>query len=247
MKWTVALATAGFVSAYGQSALSLADAVRLGLEHHPAIEASSAAKQAAQSRIEEARSGWLPEVAYSEAFQRSDNPVFVFGALLTQHQFRQENFDLGRLNQPNFLNNFQSRVSVDQVIYDFGRIRSRVHSAEAASESAGEGERRARMGVIAGIAGAYFGAVLGKERLAVADEAVQSAEADLRRVENVRAAGMSTDADVLSFRVHLAAMKEREIQARYALEVAAAALNDALGQALETSHDLSTPLVMAKL
>jgi outer membrane protein TolC len=58
---------------------------------------------------------------------------------------------------------------------------------------------------------------------------------------------MSTDADVLSVRVHLAAMKEREIRARYALDVAGAALNDALGQPLETQHDLSTALTAAKL
>jgi len=81
----------------------------------------------------------------------------------------------------------------------------------------------------------------------VAQEAVRSAEADLRRAETVRAAGMSTDADVLSVRVHLAAMKEREIQARYALDVAGAALNDTLGQPLDSPHDLSTPLVAAKL
>ena len=42
-------------------------------------------------------------------------------------------------------------------------------------------------------------------------------------------------------------MREQEIQARYALEVAGAALNDALGEPLETPHDLSTPLVAANL
>jgi len=47
--------------------------------------------------------------------------------------------------------------------------------------------------------------------------------------------------------VHLADMREREIQARYALDVASAALNDALGAPLEVQHDLSTALVPAKL
>ena len=41
----------------------------------------------------------------------------------------------------------------------------------------------------------------------VADAAVRSAEADLERAINVREAGMSTDADVLSIRVHLAAVR----------------------------------------
>ncbi|MBZ5610337.1 MAG: TolC family protein [Acidobacteriia bacterium] len=247
MKISLAIALAGLPRLWAQSPLSLAEAVQTGLEHNPAIEASSAGKDAAQSRIQSARSGLLPKLTYSESYQRSDNPVFVFGSLLTQHQFKQENFDLGALNSPNFLNNFQSQVRVNQVLYDFGATRSGVHSAELSSQVAGEDQRRARMGVIAGVAGAYFGAVLAKEHLAVAQESVRSAEADLQHAETVRSAGMSTDADVLSVRVHLAAMREREIQARYALDVAGAALDDALGLPLETQHQLSTALAPATL
>jgi outer membrane protein len=246
MKWILML-WAPLLPVSAQSALSLADAVRLAMEHHPAIEASGANKQAAHSRIEQAKSGFLPKVAYSEAYQRSNNPTFVFGSLLTQHQFAEQNFDLGTLNSPNFINNFQSRISADQVLFDAGATRAPVRSAEVGGQIAAEDERRVQMGVIAGVAGAYYGAALARERLAVAQEALRSAGADLQRAETVRAAGMSTDADVLSMRVHVADMKEREIQARYVLDVAGAALNDALGQPLETRHELSTPLLAAKL
>lgn len=247
MKLGLATFLASLLPAWGQSPLSLADAVQFALDHHPGIQASSSATLATQSRIEQARAGLLPKISYLEAYQRSDNPVFVFGSLLSQHQFTQDNFNLGTLNRPNFINNFQSRLSVRQVLYDFGSTRSQIRSAEAATGIAGEGERHARMGVIAGVASAYFGAVLAQQRLGVAQEALRSAEADLRRAETVRAAGMSTDADVLSVRVHLAAIKEQEIQARYGLEVAQAALNDALGQPLENQYNLSTPLVAATL
>jgi outer membrane protein len=197
--------------------------------------------------VEGARSGYLPKLNYSESFQRSDNPVFVFGSLLEQHQFSQDNFALGTLNRPNFLNNFQSQLSVSQTVFDAGNTRSQVRAATLGSQVAGEDERRTRMAVIAGVAGAYFGAILAKQRWAVAQEAVRSAEADLVTAETVRAAGLSTDADVLSVRVHLAGIREREIQARYAVDTAQAALNDALGMPLETAHELSTPLTEAKL
>ena len=219
----------------------------MGLEKHPAIEASAASKRAADTRIEGARSGYLPKLNYSESYQRSDNPVFVFGSLLEQHQFTQDNFNLGTLNRPNFLNNFQSQVGVSQTVYDAGATKSQVRAARLGSQLAGEDERRARMNVIAGVASAYFGAILAKERLAVAQESVKSAEADLTTAETVRQAGLSTDADVLSVRVHLAEMREREIQARYAVTTAQSALDDALGQPLDATHDLSTPLSAAKL
>ena len=69
-----------------------------------------------------------------------------------------------------------------------------------------EERRRAEMLVIAGVARAYYAAVLAAESLSTAEQAVRSAEADLKRAEAVRAAGMSTDVDVLSIRVHLAAV-----------------------------------------
>ena len=81
---------------------------------------------------------------------------------------------------------------------------------------------------------AYYGAVLAAENLKAAEQAVRSAEADLKRAESVRAAGMSTDVDVLSIRVHLAAVTEQRIDRAADLDVAKAALNDALGLPLDT-------------
>lgn len=195
--------------AWPQTPLTLADAVRIALEKHPSIEASQARGAAAGTRIEQARGNYLPKVNYSESFARSNNPVFVFSSLLTQHQFTEQNFAIGPLNRPGFLNNFQSVVSVDQVVYDAGQIRHGVRSAELGRKLAAEDERLTRMGVIASVLRSYFGAALARESLAVANEAVKSAEADFQRAEAVRAAGMATDADVLSIRVHLSAMKEQ--------------------------------------
>jgi outer membrane protein TolC len=98
------------------------------------------------------------------------------------------------------------------------------------------------MQVFAGVVRAYYGAVLAAESLKTAEQALKSAEADLARAESVRAAGMSTDVDVLSIRVHLAAVTEQHIQRAADLDVAKSALNDALGLPLDTAHVLSTVL-----
>jgi outer membrane protein TolC len=229
-------------SLWAQDTLSLRDAVRLALRESPSIAATTAETHASEKRILEARSGALPKVNYSESFTRSDNPVFVFGSLLTQHQFGEQNFNLGPLNRPDFLNNFQSLVTVDQPLYDAGQTRHAVRSAQLSHEMSGEEQRRVRMEVIASVTRAYYGAVLAAESLKSAEQAVRSAEADLQRAESVRAAGMSTDADVLSIRVHLAAVQEQRIQQAADLDVARAALNDALGLPLDTPHSLTGTL-----
>jgi hypothetical protein len=51
--------------------------------------------------------------------------------------------------------------------------------------------------------------VLAAESLKTAEQAVRSAEADLKRAESVHAGGMSTDVDVVSIRVYLAAVTEQ--------------------------------------
>jgi len=232
---------------WGQDALSLRDAVRLAIRENKAIAGTNAGARAAETRIAQARSGMLPKVNYSESFARSNNPVFVFSSLLTQHQFGVENFAIGPLNRPDFLNNFQSLVTVDQPIYEAGQTRNAVKSAELGQKMTGEEQRLVQMNVISGAARAYYGAVLAAENLKAAAQAVRSAEADLKRAEAVRAAGMSTDVDVLSIRVHLAAVTEQRIDRAADVEVAKAALNDALGLPLDTPHTLSTPLAALDL
>lgn len=232
---------------WAQDSLSLRDAVRVALERNPGIEASGAAKKAAESRIVAARAGKLPRVNYSESWTRSDNPVFVFSSLLTQHQFGAANFQIGPLNRPDFLNNFQSQVVAEQSLYDGGQTRHAVRSAELGRDLTAEEIRRTRMDLIAAVIRSYSAALLGAEQLAAADQAVKSAQADLERAESVRTAGMATDVDVLSIRVHLAGVREQQIRRQAELEVARAALNDALGLPLDAAHTLTTALTALPL
>jgi len=111
----------------------------------------------------------------------------------------------------------------------------------------GEEQRRVQMEVISSVARAYYDASLAAASLKAAEQAVRSAEADLKRAESVRAAGMSTDVDVLSIRVHLAAVTEQRINRAADLDVARAALNDALGLPLDTAHSLASEISPASL
>ncbi|HTX39676.1 MAG TPA: TolC family protein [Bryobacteraceae bacterium] len=225
-----------------QDAMSLNDAVRLALQRNKSVEASVASQSAAQVRVAEARGGRLPKVNYSESWDRSDNPVFVFSSLLTQHQFGEQNFQVGPLNRPDFLNNFQSQLTADQTLYDAGETRHMVRSAELTKDLIAEEGRRTRMDVIAGVIKSYYDALLSAEQFNVTNQAMRSAQADLERAQAVHAAGMSTDVDVLSIRVHMAGVREQQIRSAADLNVARAALNDALGLPLDAEHTLTTAL-----
>jgi len=181
-------------------------------------------------------------VNYSESWTRSDNPVFVFSSLLTERQFTESNFGIASLNQPGFLNNFQSLVTIDQSLYDAGKTKRAVRTAELGEDASHEDSRRSQMEVIAQVVRFYWDTQLGEEQVNVTTQAIRSAEADMERSEARRATGMATDADVLSIRVHLAGVREEQIRRPAGLEVARAAMNDAIGLPLDSVHSLITPL-----
>jgi outer membrane protein TolC len=239
-KLTLLFALAVF--ARGQDAMSLQEAVRQSMARSKVIEAFRAAGDAASARVTEAKASFLPKVNYSESWTRSDNPVFVFSSLLTQRQFSESNFDVTSLNQPDFLNNFQSLVTGDQPLYDAGKTKRAVRSATLGEDLSREGRRRSQLEVIAQVVRFYWNTQLGAEEVNVTSQAMRSAEADLERSEARRASGMATDADVLSIRVHLAGVREERIRRSADLEVARAAMNDAIGLPLDSIHSLTTPL-----
>jgi outer membrane protein TolC len=243
-----------FVSAQAQTAaprgapaaagepLTLRDAVNRALQQNPSLEAMQARERAAASQVDAARSGYLPRVNYQEMVQRGNNPVFVFSSLLTQRQFTERNFAISSLVRPDFVNNFQSMVTVDQVVFNAGRTGNAIQSAKIGKEMESLGTRGAELAVMQRVLEAYLGAKLGEAAWQAAEESVRSAEADLERAEAFRKEGLTTDADVLSIRVHLASVRQEAIQRRTQLDVARAALNVAMGAPEESVFQLSTPL-----
>src|SRR5436305_949588 len=220
-----------------QEALTLRQAVDLALHSNPLVAASEAGEKEAEARIHQARSGYLPRLQFSESVQRGNNPVFVFSSLLTQHQFGDANFAIGSLNRSDAMNNYQSQLTVEEVVFDARQTSRGVEEARFNRQIAGEDTRRSHSDIILGVLRAYFGVTLAEKDLEVARQSVDSARADLKRAESIYQAGRSTQADVLSLRVHLAAMQEQQIRASNDLAVARAALNDALGVSLNRKFE----------
>src|SRR3954452_16120667 len=121
-----------------QEALTLRQAVDLALRSNPLVAAAGAGEREAEARIHQARSGYLPRMQFSESLQRGNNPVFVFSSLLTQHQFSDANFATDSLNRPDAMNNYQSQLTDEQVVFDAGQPSRSVEAARFTRQIAGE-------------------------------------------------------------------------------------------------------------
>ena len=112
-----------------QQKLSLSEAVARALENNPDLAIDAPAQQAARSEFKATRAGYLPRLDFEQSYLAGDNPVFVFGTLLTQRRFTAENFALPSLNNPSAIDNLQTRATVQQNIWDFGRTGNRREQA----------------------------------------------------------------------------------------------------------------------
>ena len=236
---TLALAASSLVA---QEALSLQQAVDLALYSNPLVAAANAGEKEAEARIRQAHSGYLPRLQLSEGLQSGNNPVFVFSSLLSQHQFSDANFAIGSLNRPDAMNNYQSQLTIEQVVFDGRRTSRGVEAARFSRQIAAEDTRRSRSDIILNVLRAYFGVTLAEKSIEVARQSVDSARADLERAESIYRSGRSTQADVLALRVHLAAIEEQQLRASNDLALTRAALNDALGVGLDRTFELTTAL-----
>ena len=233
------------VTAGAQGPLTLEEAAALALEAHPAIVAAGAETRQAEQGVQVARAGLLPRVAWSGSYTRSSNPVYAFGTLLSQGRFSEANFAIDALNNPSPVQNFQAILSVEQAVFDANYTKHAIRAARLQEEMSAEEGLARELDVLIGVVRTYFGVVVLAEQTRLAEQAVASADADLRRAQSMFGAGMTTRADVLAVDVYRASAVQDHIRAVNELEVARAALNDAIGIDLDARRDAVTPLTAA--
>ncbi|MCI0625533.1 MAG: TolC family protein [Acidobacteria bacterium] len=217
--------------------LTLRQAVETALENNPRLRASGYEADAARARVDQARAAWFPRVDFVQTFTRGNNPVYVFGTLLTQRQFTAANFALSGLNAPTPLDNFQTRFEGQWLLYDFGRRRLGVRGARQLSTAQDYKTEQERQDLILRVVRAYYGVIIAGEDLEAARGAVRTAEASEQRVRTLEKAGLVVASDVLSAQVHTAQMREREIRATNALDLARITLNHELGASPDKAYE----------
>ena len=222
--------------------LTLAEAVRVALEKNPTVQAADAYSKAVHQGIAEARAARWPRVDFSEGFTRGNNPVYVFGGLLTERQFTANDFALGFLNTPRPLDIFHTQFSAAVPLYDAGQIGRRIKDAKLSEQGANEGGQRTRQELIFNVVKAYTNELLARESTRVGEAAVKTAQSDLHQAQTRQEQGQAVPSDLLSAQVQLAQAQEDLLQAQNAVDLAHAALNVAMGLPEDAATTIETGL-----
>jgi outer membrane protein len=212
--------------------LSLSEAVAHALEHNPDLAVDAPGQEAARSEFKATRAGYLPRLDFEQSYLAGDNPVFVFGTLLTQRRFTANNFALPALNNPDSIDNLQTRATVQQNIWDFGRTRTRREQAKLGINMADDLHAEHQRQVILGVVESYYATSLANDALETARLALQSAASIEAQAKARVDSGLAVEADLLRSRVYLASAKQQEILAQGQLETSQAQLNRLMGNPL---------------
>lgn len=217
--------------------LTINDAIQTALKHNPRITAARSQLDAAGERVTQARSGFLPQVAFDERFDHTNNPTLAFSTLLNQGAFTQQDFDIQRLNDPDAVDNFNSRFSVVWPLYDSGQTWYGHKQAQLGQEVAALQLQRTRQEVIAKAIADYLNLLLAQKNLLVVHESLKSARANLKMVQIRYQTGFFVKSDLLRAKVRIANLEQQRLQAESNVAVARATLGAVMGNA-EDEHFL---------
>jgi outer membrane protein len=242
----IILATAWILFGFplvAQERLTLSEVVARTLENNPDLAVDAPGQEAARLEFKAAKAGYLPRLDFEQSYLAGDNPVFVFGTLLTQRKFTADNFALPALNDPSPVDNLQTRATVQQTIWDFGRTRNQRDQAHLGVEMADLTHEEHIRQVLLNVFNSYYATSLAQASLETASFALRSAEAIETQAKARVDSGMAVEADLLRSRVYLSTAKQQEIQAQGQLQSAQAQLNRMMGQSLDFALGETTSLV----
>ncbi len=224
--------------------LDLQTALHTALHKNPAIRQVRSERERARAGIISAISAFLPKLDVDFSLGRSNNPVFVFGSKLNQASFTMQDFELDRLNDPDYRTNWTTRFRLIQPIFNRGREYVGYRLAQAGEDMAEDQERAASQQVFFRVEQAYFSVLLARKAIGVMDSAVKTAREHERLAEKRYEAGLVLKSDVLSASVHRIDMERQRLDVKNQFMMAMAALNRAMGVSQEVEWELS-PVSMA--
>jgi outer membrane protein len=225
-----------------KSSLTLEQAVQKALVSSPRVNAAQSQLEASEARLAGVRSGLFPKLDVNEEFSRTNNPVGAFSAKLNQGAFTRADFDPSVLNSPNALNNFATTFSVTLPLFDSGQTWIGLSQAGLDKRAAAMAATRTRQEVIAETVIAYTGVQVAQESLRVVEQALDTARANMKLVRSRLESGFVVKSDLLRAEVRVAELEQAQVEGRSQAEIAAAALNAAMGLPVETAFRLATPL-----
>ena len=211
--------------------LTLEDAVKTALTHHPRLQAAQRQIEAAEARVEEAKSTYFPQVdAGGIAKQGLSGSASAF--------------QLHGLAGSPAPDDMAVSVNVYQDLFDFGRTKHESAARRPELEYFLESLSAEKTRVVLEVKRAYYEALKGRKLTEIAQQTVKEGKLSLRQAQAFYQAQLRSKIDVSLAKVEVSRAKLGLIGAQNELAHAFAVLNNTMGlEGPQSEYLLEEPLI----
>ena len=188
--------------------VALKEVIDLATKNSPLIKSAQRELKAQELELRASKGALFPRFKVEETFTRTDMPAYAFMSKLNQERIGLQDFNPTNLNNPKAINNFETKFTIEVPIWLGGKVQSAQKMAEYEYRAVGFEVERREEEVIRQVYNAYMDAVLAKESIKVAKQAVENAQEHLKLAEQMYAVGLALLSDVLRARVYLSKAEE---------------------------------------
>jgi len=202
--------------------LTLEESIRLALSQNPYHLAAEERLETARAKLREAFAGFLPSLN-SEGLHTLTEKLFIleFPSFIPDEPPQRIAMD--------FTKDYQFSLNFSLPLFTSGRLTSGYKQAKYSFRSTEEAVRQSEHITVFNAKKAFYGYLLTKDFVQVAEEAVDVAEKHLENVKSLYKVGMASKFDLLRSEVQVANLKPQLIKARNNLKIAELSLKTLLG------------------
>jgi len=191
------------ISMAAENSLTLKESITFAMQHNRMLSASANQANAAQAQVDMATGRLLPRLDVSSGFYRTNSPLNSFGTKLQQQNVSATDFDPNALNNPAYINNYQSRLGLSLPLFAGGANWAARSSAKAQANASVYALKQHQQQLIFQTISAY---VMARQALAQVHAQEQALNAATKRWEDAKALkkrGIVIESDVMDANVHV--------------------------------------------
>ncbi|MFQ5346098.1 MAG: TolC family protein [Mariprofundus sp.] len=196
------LCTVAFNAGAGEIS-TLRQSVIYAIEHNRLLAADAGSITQARAGQDAAKGYFMPRVDVSTGVIRTDAPGDYFGMRLNQKKITAADFNPAILNNPGYINNYQTRLNVSMPIYQGGALWAAKAQADHQAEASIFEHAAMRQQVIYQTIAAYVQTRVSDAAIHAMQISVNAAEKRYKDAQALQKRGVLIDSDVMDARVHL--------------------------------------------
>jgi outer membrane protein len=220
------LALAGLAAAAQPAMLTLAEAEAAALKNHPRLAAARALAEAAREPARQARAQLSPVVAANMTGSVAENGTRL-GA--------------GNPNASSLFSRTAAGFQINQMVWDFGRVRAFAASLDARADAMKEAATGARAEVLWRVRGTYFRALAAQTQLRVMAANLEARRLTMRQVKALTDSQLRSTLDLSFAELHVAEAEMAQLRAESEVRTAAVELAAAMGETEAREYTLADP------